>query len=447
MRILTLGGKMLTKGLRDHGHEVMALGPIGTLNHPLDRETDFFQSAGSARGTVRELASAFRPDWIIQVDDSLPLPHLGLEDIPIPKAWWAVDTHLHGAWHRPYAPLFDRVFSAQLNQVETLAAFRSGVEWLPLSFPYEPEFLPWGSREHDVSFVGTVDAALNPARVELLGKLASLGRPVNVVQGICGPVYRASRAVLNQSVRDDLNSRVFEAMGFGAVLITDRLTHSLREIGEPGRDFLVYEPGDAADLDAKIRWVLGNPAEAEAMARRGHARVVGAHAIGHRIRQVTESLASWPAPSPSAVPGAIPSQPAPSDPGKAHARVLAHLSAAHEHLSRLALPSAVTGFFAAEAGRIASRALEASPREPFAQLTLAQLDLEKGAHADALARIETVADWEGEGEEYRRRYVFLRALLLAHGGRMVEARQAVLSGLRGFPGDSDLARLAQVLGP
>jgi hypothetical protein len=446
MRILTLGGKMLTDGLREYGHEVMTLGSIGTVHHPLDRETDFFQPAGTVRETVHGLIAAFRPDWILQVDNSLPLVHLGLEDVSVPKAWWAVDTHLHADWHRHYAPLFDRVFSAQLNRIATLGEYRGGVEWLPLSFHCEPEFLPWASREHDVSFVGTVDAALNPARVELLAGLASLGRSVHVVQGPYGPVYRASRAVLNQAARDDLNYRFFEAMGSGAVLITDRLTHSLREIGEPGRDFLVYEPGDAADLEAKIRWVLENPAEAEAVARRGSAKVAEGHTLRHRIRRLTEALAAGPAEA--AAPGALVTPPgaAASDGNRARARVLAHLAAAQEHLSRLALPAAVTGFFAAEARRTASRALEASPREPFALMALAQLDLEQGAHADALERLELAGSGEGEGEEYRRRYFFLRALLLAHTGRMAEARQAVRAGLRAFPGETDLVRLAAVLG-
>jgi hypothetical protein len=359
-----------------------------------------------------------------------------------------VDTHLHREWHRHYAPLFDRVFAAQLNQLGPLSAYRSGVEWLPLSFPYEPEFLPWESRVHDVSFVGTVDASLNPARVGLLGRLASLGRPVHVAQGSCGPVYRASRAVLNQSVGDDLNARVFEAMGFGAVLITDRLSHSLREIGEPGRDFLVYEPGDASDAGAKIRWVLENPAEAEAMARRGNAKVSGSHTIRHRIRRVSEVLASASAArSVSAGSGPFADPPASASAETGLARILGHLAAAHEHLSRLSLPPAVAGFFAAEAGRLASRALESSPREPFALLTLAQLELEKGDHAAALGRLELAGSGEGEGEAYRRRYVFLKALLLAHGGRLAEARKALVEGLRDFPGDADLARLAPVLGP
>ncbi|MDB5049213.1 MAG: uncharacterized protein JWO30_2284 [Fibrobacteres bacterium] len=427
MRILTLGGKMLSDPLRDRGHEVLSMGPPGTVLHVLDRETDFLRSPEEARAAIRESAESFNPDWILQVDDSNPLPHLGLESLPVPKAWYAVDSHLHWEWHRHYAPVFDLVFCAQQNRVPALSVFRGKVEWLPLAFTDEPVFLPWSGREHDASFVGTLDPALNPARIALLDGLRSLGRPVHAVQGSTKPVYSASRLVINQSAHDDLNFRVFEAMGYGALLVTDRISHSLGEIAEPEKDFLVYAPGDAADLHAKVEWALGHPSEAEAMARRGHAKVSARHMMSHRIDRIAEVMAGpLPIPSP-------------------RGHVLAHLAAAHEHLSRLALPGPLVEFFAAEARRHASAALDASPGEPYALLTLAQLDLEQGAHGPALAWLETDGAGEG-GEGYRQRYAFLKALLLAHAGRMAEARQTVLAGLRAFPLDADLLKLAAAVG-
>lgn len=454
MRILTLGGKMLSQCLRDHGHEVVALVPPGIAYHPQDRETDFFSAPEKARETVRSLAASFQPDWILQVDDSSPLPHLGLEDLPFPKAWYAVDSHLHREWHRHYAALFDIVLCAQRNQVAALEEFRaegpghgpepagaSGrrkVEWLPLWFVGEPEFPPWADRAHDVSFVGTLDAALNPARIALLDGLKALGQPIHVARGECGPIYRASRLVLNQSARDDLNFRFFEAMGHGALLITDRLSHSLDAIGEPGRDFLVYEPGDAEDLRAKIHWALTHAETAEAMARRAQAKVLADHTLPKRVRRLLEVLA---APVPAAAPAG------PSAPGllqRGHR--LGHLAAAQEFISRLSLPAPLTDFFAAEARRQAMAALEAVPGEPSACLALAQLDLEAGEYARALDCLDAGGGGGSAGPEYHRRYLFLRAVLLGHLGRLPQARAAAESALRAFPGDGDLVRLAAALG-
>jgi hypothetical protein len=431
MRILTLGGKMLTAALRQQGHEVMHLGPPGTAGHPQERDAEFFQHPESARTALRGMADAFRPEWILQVDDSFPLVHAGLESLSIPKAWYAVDSHLHFEWHRHFAPLFDVVFCAQKNLVASLDVHRGsgrGVEWLPLSCKDEPVFLPWAARAFDVSFVGTLDAALNPARAALLEGLKARGQAVHVAQGDFHPIYRDSRVVLNQSVHDDLNLRFFEAIGQGALLITDRISHSLAEIGTPGAEFLVYEPGDADDLLRNIRWALAHPVEAEAIARRGQERVMREHRMAHRLGRMAEVFTEM-----SAL----------SKPMSSHR--LAHLSAAHEHLSRLSLPAPLTAFFAGEARRLAMAALETCPAEPFALLVLAQLDLERGVHAEALGWLERTGGAEGGGG-YGRRYAALRALLLAHGGRMVEARQAARAGLREYPDDGDLQALVRVLG-
>ncbi|GEM_PF-876409 len=453
MRILTLGGKMLTDALRRHGHEVMHLGLPGTAGHPQDHETKLFHHPENVRTLLRDLAEAFRPDWILQVDDSTPLAHAGLEALPFRKAWYAVDSHLHMDWHRHFAPLFDVVFCAQQNRIPDLNVHRTqdfGAVWLPLACNDEPVFLPWEERTWDVSFVGTVDAALNPARVALLEGLRARGQDVHVTQGDHRPVYRASRIVLNQSVHDDLNLRCFESIGQGALLITDSLSHSLEDIGIPGTDFLVYPPGDAETLQGKIRWALGHPAEAEAIARAGQVKVMRAHTMAHRLDRLAEVLRSFRAD------GRLETQGNPAVTG----HVLAHLAVAQEHLSRLSLPAPLTAFFAGEARRLSLAALAKSPDEPFALLTLARLDLERGAVAEALAWLERSGNGSGTGfgvgagvggkdggGEYLRSYVTLLALLLAHNGRIAEARRTASAGLRDFPGDGDLQGLVKVLGP
>jgi hypothetical protein len=220
MRLLTLGGKMLTTALRDQGHEVAHLGPPGTAGHPQDVEADFFGQPASARAALRGLASAFSPDWILQVDDSTPLAHTGLESLPFRTAWYAVDSHLHLDWHREFAAVFDLVFCAQRNRVAVLNLHRlrsgaPGVRWLPLACNAEPGGLPWSARIREAAFVGTLDPLRNPARSALFDGLAARGRTVDVIQGEYRPVYGSSRIVINQSVHDDLNLRCFEAMGQG----------------------------------------------------------------------------------------------------------------------------------------------------------------------------------------------------------------------------------------
>jgi hypothetical protein len=428
MRFLRIGGGLFDGTLRQFGHEVLPFGfPDG----------DAFRDPETARSLLAGAAESFRPDWILQVDDSTPLVHLGLERFPIPKAWYAVDSHLH-AWHAHYAALFDRVFCAQANQVERLGAYlasQGAVTWLPPCFNGEPAFLPWAQRVHDVAFVGTLDPALNPARLALLEGLAGLGLAVHAVRGEYAPVYTRARVVINQAAADDLNFRVFEAMGCGALLLTDAISHSLSAIGEPGRDFLVYAPGDAADLARQARWALAHPAEAEAMARRGQERVKAGHLIRHRAGTLVRELMAPAFRSPSRVPGPVPG------PDRAH--LPAQLAATLEHVSRLELPADITRMFARRARSAAGDALMADPGSPWALLVLAQLELEAGRPGPALAFLEKAPGHAGIG--YRRRYLQLMALLLAFAGRLEEAEQALGEGLREFPGDGGLARLREVI--
>lgn len=420
MRFLRIGGGLFDAALRREGHEV--------LPAPAASPGDAFRDPETARSLLADAVASSRPDWILQVDDSTPLVHLGLERFPVRKAWYAVDSHLH-AWHAHYAALFDRVFCAQANQVERLGAYRDAVTWLPPCFTGEPAFLPWPQRVHDAAFVGTLDPALNPARVALLDALAKLGVAVHAVGGDYTPVYTRARVVVNQAAADDLNFRVFEAMGCGALLLTDAISHSLSAIGEPGRDFLVYAPGDAADLARQARWALAHPAEAEAMARRGQEKVKAAHLVRHRAGTLLRELAaqSQAARSPA--------------PGPAHAR--AHLAAALEHVSRLDLPADIARMFARRARSAAGDALAEDPGSPWALLVLAQLELEAGRPGPALAFLEKAPGHAGAG--YRLRYLQLMALLLAFAGRLEDAKQALGEGLREFPGDGGLAGLREVL--
>jgi hypothetical protein len=461
MRILTLGGKMLTTALRTHGHEVAHLGPPGTAGHPQDVEADFFGRPATARAALRDLAASFAPDWILQVDDSTPLAHAGLESLPFRTAWYAVDTHLHLDWHRDYAATFDLVFCAQRNRVADLDLhrIRSGaprVIWLPLACNAEPGGLPWSGRFRDAAFVGTLDPARNPARSALFDGLAALGRTVDIVQGDYRPIYGSARVVINQSVHDDLNLRCFEAMGQGALLITDRISHSLEILGAEDREFLAYAAGDVDGLEAKIRWALEHPAESEAMARAGQARIAGGHMLAHRVAGLTASLAAHPSPKAPAAGAPLAAADTATTAKADHAAKtgarLAHLAAAQEHLSRLALPAPLSAFFAEAARVSALAALEAAPDESFALLALTRLDFERGAMAEALAwsdRSERCGGGEGagRGEGYSRSYATLRSLLLAHGGRMQEARRVAAAGLRDFPDDAHLQRLARALGP
>jgi len=85
--------------------------------------------------------------------------------------------------------------------------------------------------------------------------------------------YRSARCLVVPSVWYETFGLVaIEAMGRGIPAIV--ANHGgLRELVEDGETGLVFEPGNAADLAAKVQWIWEHPREAEAMGARARERV------------------------------------------------------------------------------------------------------------------------------------------------------------------------------
>jgi spore maturation protein CgeB len=80
-------------------------------------------------------------------------------------------------------------------------------------------------------------------------------------------------------------TRIFEAAGAGACLITDRW-EGIADFLEPGREILVAASGQdvASHLDALT------PERARSIGRAAHRRVLAQHTYAHRVRQVNDVL-------------------------------------------------------------------------------------------------------------------------------------------------------------
>ena len=99
-------------------------------------------------------------------------------------------------------------------------------------------------------------------------------------------LFSQSRIVFNNSVRNDLNMRVFEAMSTGSFLLTDLPANSgQNELFVDGEDLAVYE--DKAIVD-KARHYLVREEEREHIARRGQTMVHKAHTYAHRCAELLQ---------------------------------------------------------------------------------------------------------------------------------------------------------------
>jgi hypothetical protein len=431
MRILSLGTYIFAPIWRELGHTVGVVADVALPPHPDTLRVDFFEKPQECESRIKSIIDLFEPDLIFQGDHSTPLIHCGLESVTIPKVWLAIDTHLHRAWHRHYAAAFDLIFCAQQPMVPVMAEYGRRAEWLPLFCQYPSEFLPWDRRTFEVSFVGTLDAAANPDRVRLLDGLRQRGIPLHTATGAYTPLYRSSKIVINQAVADDLNLRFYEATGCGALLVTDRLSHSMNVILEEGVDFLSYVHNDAEDLAAKISWALANPAEAESMARRAHAKITEGYLEEHGARRVIARF-----------------QRLLDEQGSAREEpeaAIAHCAWSHDYCSRLALPLSLCTFFAGRSERLAALGRSSPEGRPWALLVLAARAIDNENFALAGSFITQIAPLPND-PDFRLRYWSLKAEAAAFSGDKASARESLSIARKEFPADKELLALAKAIG-
>jgi hypothetical protein len=278
MRILELHAPYFREQWRRE-HEVIAWGPHAhcdiVATHP-------WTTLGDILGA---LPQGWEPDLILLGDDSHPLRVLGLEEAPCPTAMLSVDTHHHAAWHAPLSTAFDATF---VSQRDHLPAFRAAgvttARWLPL---WAPDDLPKPAarKVHELAFVGSLDPRFHPERVAFLEAVRARA-PLHVAEGDYRPVFSRSRIVLNQTVKGDLNGRVFEAMACGALLLTERTTNGLLDLFTEGTDLVTYPRADVEAVVATAGRLLTTERERRRIAAAGCALVRMHHRASHRAATI-----------------------------------------------------------------------------------------------------------------------------------------------------------------
>ena len=276
----------LIESLREAGHELRVVSDWA--HSGVDRlATGAFDAAGWAD---RE---GFRPDALLFIEGGTRLifPR-GMENLDCVTAWWALDPHLHLRQHLHLARLFDVTFVAHLQFV---SRFRDGeVHWLPAAVNARLYTSAEGPRDIDVAYIGSQNRELHPERAKLLDLIRSRYR--NTFLGRAdssriGEIYGRAKVVFNYSVRSEVNIRYFEAMGAGAVLVTDRAP---RETGVEqlfsSEDFLEYH--DDASMFSAIDSVLGDEHKRERMGSRAQKHVLASHTYRHRAAKIVEILAA-----------------------------------------------------------------------------------------------------------------------------------------------------------
>ncbi|MCP9447195.1 MAG: glycosyltransferase [Nitrospira sp.] len=236
----------------------------------------------------------FNPDAILFIEGgTMQVFPVALEQVNCLTAWYGIDTHMDYRKHLSIGRLFDITFVAQKEYVARLKA--DGllqVEWLPLGFP--TELLPASppDRTFDIAYVGSDQAAVHPERHALLQALRRerftswFGR---ASPREMGRIYSSAKVVFNKSIHNDVNMRVFEAAGCGAVLVTDRISdNGIEELFDEGVHYVTYS--DESSLVAIVKELLSDSVRCALMGDSARRHVLERHTYRHRAQRVLEVI-------------------------------------------------------------------------------------------------------------------------------------------------------------
>lgn len=279
MKLLLLNQEWWAPELRELGHEVVT---CGLSTHLEVQPATTFPHIDNV---IKGLPNGFVPDVILWLDNSAPVLLQGFETCSIPFVFYSVDAQHHYGLHSHLASCFDHILLAQKDYAPVFAKSGTPLTWLPL----------WASnyveasdeKKYGAAFVGTLNKLLNPRRVEFFDRLATLV-PIHLHSGGYCHIFPHSEIVVNQTVKADLNFRVFEAMMCGATLLTERTENGLLDLFRDGEHLVTYTAHNAEDAAEKIRWLLDNPNTMRAIARAGREEILQKHLPKHRAAVIHE---------------------------------------------------------------------------------------------------------------------------------------------------------------
>lgn len=289
MKILHLGNPYFHQDFKALGHDVIwaAHAPGADLVLP--------GTVMSRHALLAQLPPQWFPDLVLLGDDSIQPKIVGLESLPVPLVWYAIDSHLHARWHRSYAAVFDVILVAQKNWLPIYRADgdRQVVAWGPLFCNVSEDRVLGLERTVPLTFVGTMNAAWNPRRVELVARIQAR-YPLTVQSGAYCEPFNRSMMVLNQSVADDINFRTFQAMACGALLLTERVDNGFDELFIDRTHCVVYGRDCAEQAVELAEYYQAHAAERECIARQGYEAVMAAHTSRHRAEFILHLLSTRP---------------------------------------------------------------------------------------------------------------------------------------------------------
>lgn len=234
----------------------------------------------------------FQPQIIIFIEGgNMNLFPTNMDSLKCMKFWWGIDTHNDYQKHLLISRLFDHSFIAQKDYVSLLK--KDGIvsaSWFPLATPATNSANFASKKKFNISYVGSQNWKLYPERKILLDAIKQNYTNIFVGRASAGEmmrIYRDSKIVLNFSIKNDINMRVFEAIGAGALLLTNEIRgNGMNDLLELKKNYDTYKSSE--DLLAKIDYYLSNEAKRSKVAAAGQMRIIRDHKYSNRAKELIE---------------------------------------------------------------------------------------------------------------------------------------------------------------
>ncbi len=283
MNILLLNQDWFRRTFEAHGHKVKTCGIGLHLDVVLDQPLIHIDSLLSHQLT------GFNPDVILVLDNSAPITVEGLEETKIPTVFYSVDVQHHHYFHKYLFHVFDHTLVAQKDYISHFTPLGGNPEWMPL---WAPRYVEASlEKQYQAVFVGNMDPALNPDRVKFFQALKEK-IDVYTTIGKYWEIFPLSEIVINQTVKGDLNFRVFEAMMCGALLLTEMSGNGLTELFTPDEHLITYQKGNVEEAADKINALLSDRSFCRKVAEQGRAEILRAHTEEVRASRILDIFKS-----------------------------------------------------------------------------------------------------------------------------------------------------------
>lgn len=222
-----------------------------------------------------------------------------LHRIPLPKAWYLYDTHVHFEELSTVAHLFDHLWVHDRNtQAMMLKAGLRSVGTLPFAADVSLYHRPYQAQKtfkYEAGFAGSITD--HPQLLDRKRFLEHLCTKVDVrienrtkTGAAVADFFQECRVVLNHAIKNDLNMRIPEALMSGRALLTPAVP-GLEDVLEPGKHCETYRSHEEALV--KLQAMIAEPEKTEAMALAGQAWALKHHSYDVRAEQMLSDSQAW----------------------------------------------------------------------------------------------------------------------------------------------------------